>query len=118
MTVKYHEYNKSGELVPVLEENAQKSGRFIWVKGQMVRVGDAKKGPAHYAGSDDLGLQGIQNPVDGKMYDSRSAYYSAVKDAGCAIVGNDAPTQKSNEIKGNFDCKEAIKSAAHETGFL
>jgi len=29
------------------------------------------------------------NPANGQMYDSRSAYERAVKDAGCSIVGND-----------------------------
>ena len=32
------------------------------------------------------------NPVNGLTYDSKSAYYQAVKDAGCVIVGNDIPT--------------------------
>jgi hypothetical protein len=47
-------------------------------------------------------LDYVQNPVDGKRYDSKSAYYRAVKDAGCEIVGNEAekmmsaPTAKSN----------------------
>lgn len=36
------------------------------------------------------GLDGVKNPVDGKTYDSKSAYYRAVKDAGCVIVGNEA----------------------------
>lgn len=35
-------------------------------------------------------LDGVQNPCDGKTYDSKSAYYRAVKDAGCEIVGNEA----------------------------
>lgn len=35
-------------------------------------------------------LDGVQNPCDGKIYDSKSAYYRAVKDAGCEIVGNEA----------------------------
>ena len=32
----------------------------------------------------------VWNPVDGKQYESRSAYERAVKDAGCEIVGDDA----------------------------
>jgi hypothetical protein len=36
-------------------------------------------------------LDGVMNPVDGKTYDSKSAYYQAVKDAGCEIVGNEMP---------------------------
>jgi hypothetical protein len=36
------------------------------------------------------GLDNVVNPVDGKVYDSKSAYYQAVKAAGCEIVGNEA----------------------------
>jgi len=36
-------------------------------------------------------LDGVKNPVDGKLYDSKSAYYQAVKDAGCEIIGNESP---------------------------
>jgi hypothetical protein len=50
-------------------------------------------------------LDGVKNPVDGKTYDSKSAYYRAVKSAGCEIVGNDAsirpyaaPDVKTEEI--------------------
>jgi hypothetical protein len=35
-------------------------------------------------------LDGVVNPCDGKRYDSKGAYYRAVKDAGCVIVGNEA----------------------------
>ena len=36
------------------------------------------------------GLENVVNPCDGKPYDSKSAYYRAVKNAGCEIVGNEA----------------------------
>lgn len=35
-------------------------------------------------------LDGVVNPCDGKPYDSKRAYYQAVKDHGCVIVGNEA----------------------------
>lgn len=34
----------------------------------------------------------LQNQADGKMYDSKSQYYKAVRAAGCEVLGNDAPT--------------------------
>ncbi|MFZ5624437.1 MAG: hypothetical protein ACOY71_08385 [Gemmatimonadota bacterium] len=37
------------------------------------------------------GMDAIENPVNGLLYDSRSAYYRAVRDAGCEIVGNERP---------------------------
>ena len=41
-------------------------------------------------------LDGVQNPCDGKKYDSKSAYYRAVKNAGCEIVGNEAEKIAAN----------------------
>ncbi len=45
--------------------------------------------PVPYIRSD--GIDPILNHANGLMYDSRSAYERAVKDAGCVIVGNDLP---------------------------
>lgn len=50
-----------------------------------------QKGVAPFMISDDLGIKGILNHADGKMYDSKSAYKKAVKAAGLEILGNDAP---------------------------
>ena len=41
------------------------------------------------------GLDNVRNPVDGRTYDSKSAYYQAVKAAGCEIVGNEAEKMAS-----------------------
>lgn len=35
------------------------------------------------------GMDAIRSMADGRMYDSKSAYYGSVKRAGCEIVGND-----------------------------
>lgn len=35
------------------------------------------------------GMDPIRSMADGQTYDSRSAYYSSVKRAGCEIVGDD-----------------------------
>jgi len=37
-------------------------------------------------------LPGVLNHADGKMYDSKSAYYAAVRAAGCEIIGNEKLT--------------------------
>jgi hypothetical protein len=62
--------------------------------------------PAPYVVSDHL--DDVQNPADGKVYNSKSAYYHSVKASGCEIVGNEAeklmaapaarPDVKSGEI--------------------
>lgn len=43
--------------------------------------------------SDNLGLGGVLNPADGKRYDSKRAYYRAVRAAGGEIVGNETQKQ-------------------------
>lgn len=35
--------------------------------------------------------EAVKSMADGKMYDSKSAYYRAVKEAGCEVLGTDAP---------------------------
>lgn len=92
MKISYYEYDKEGNLTPVPQTQAEKGGRFIFREGKTIRIGEGRKGPTHYAGSDDLGTKGVFNPADGKIYDSRSAYYRAVKDKGLVIAGDDAPT--------------------------
>ena len=52
--------------------------------------------------------------ADGQTYDSKSAYYKAVKDAGCEIVGNEKlPGRASYRPEG---VKEDIKRAIDEVG--
>jgi len=63
------------------------------------------------------GMDPILNHADGQMYDSRSAYYRGVKDAGCEIVGNEkltAPAPKEmcerelkQDISNTYDQLEA-----------
>jgi hypothetical protein len=40
-------------------------------------------------------LPDVRNPLDGKIYDSKSAYYKKVKESGCEILGNDFDAQHS-----------------------
>lgn len=60
------------------------------------------------------GMSATWNPVDGRHYESKSAYERAVKAAGCEIVGNDAghwnKAAPSYEPKGvKEDLREAWK---------
>lgn len=61
------------------------------------------------------GLEDIWNPVDGKVYDSKSAYYGAVKRAGCEIAGNDSSVthahEKPVEYKTSPGLKDELKAA-------
>jgi len=65
------------------------------------------------------GMSSTWNPVNGKHYESKSAYERAVKDAGCEIVGNDAGhwNQKPKEYKPE-GLKETIAKAMKAQGAL
>jgi len=59
-------------------------------------------------------LDGVQNPCDGKVYDSKSAYYRAVKDAGCVIVGNEAEKLMAPSSARPDVTREEIAQAIHK----
>lgn len=42
-------------------------------------------------------LDGVVNPVDGKRYDSKSAYYRTVRAAGCEILGSEKPSASAKQ---------------------
>ena len=55
------------------------------------------------------------NPADGKMYDSKSAYYRAVKDKGLEIVGNDAPTKPLKPKQAPINWEKAVAETINQT---
>lgn len=57
-------------------------------------------------------MEPIQSMADGRFYDSRSAYYRSVKQAGCEIVGNDtAPLFREPEYVEAPGVEQAISDA-------
>jgi hypothetical protein len=66
--------------------------------------------PMPYIRSD--GMDAIMNHADGKLYDSKSAYYGAVKAAGCEITGDYQPPEKEPTPLGNV--KQDIKTAIEQ----
>lgn len=58
-------------------------------------------------------LDDVWNPVNGKKYDSKSAYYSAVKAAGYTIAGNDSSitAPKSVATTAPKGLKDDLKAA-------
>jgi hypothetical protein len=62
------------------------------------------------------GMDATWNPADGKHYDSKSAYYSAVKAKGYEIAGNDSSISAAHEKpapppKTAPGLKDALKQA-------
>lgn len=59
----------------------------------------------------------VKSMADGRIYDSKSAYYKSVKSAGCEIVGNDPAgytpreiyDEKAHEAEIVADVKRAIQ---------
>jgi len=101
-----YKLNEDGDIVETDED--LKSGTWKFIEGKLVHVSDRAYAPSHYAGSDDLGTKGVFNPADGKMYDSRSAYYNAVKAKGLVIAGDDAPTQRATPKTESINWEKAV----------
>jgi len=59
------------------------------------------RGSLPYLNSDKLGegVKGIFNPADGKTYDSKSAYYNAVKAKGLVIDDSQTPRKPDPKLK-------------------
>lgn len=79
-------------------------------------IGIAYRGPKNYVTpyvqSDNMGgVQGLKSMADGKMYDSKAAYYASLKEKGYEVVGNDAPTTRGTPKTEAIDWKQAL----HET---
>lgn len=86
---------------------------YVLRDGQLVPKSEAPPLPSRgpYVISD--GMDAIRNHADGRVYDSKSQYYRAVKAAGCEIVGNDTsalnrkpqftPTVTAREIRDTYE---------------
>jgi hypothetical protein len=62
-------------------------------------------------------LAPIRNQADGKIYDSKSAYYAALKSSGHVVVENGMHNNNC-ETRGDFNVREALKGAAQQHGFI
>lgn len=60
------------------------------------------------------GMSDTVNPVNGKTYDSKSAYYKAVRAAGCEIMGNEAPTQMRDRTPAPQNVERDIARAIQQ----
>lgn len=81
---------------------------------ERIKAGENKRSalPMPYVVSDHLA--DVVNPVDNKPYDSKSAYYRTVKDAGCEIMGSDSATTKRPEPQEVGGVEQDIKRAIEE----
>lgn len=57
---------------------------------------------------DDLGMAGVKNPVDGKTYDSKSAYHRRIKDAGCHVIESGNVSKRE---QGDHNVKKELRQA-------
>lgn len=74
--------------------------------------------PAPYIRSD--GMSDTRNPVDGRLYDSKSQFERAVRDAGCTIVGDDPAFSelKPREHIPAPGLEQDIKDACEQLGVV
>jgi len=64
------------------------------------------------------GMDAMFSHADGKTYESKSAYYRAVKEAGCVIVGNDIESHMKPNYEGDTitagEVGEAYRKVVHD----
>lgn len=60
---------------------------FVWRDGAVIERSQTAPSPWAPSIRPD-GMDAIECPADGRVYDSKSAYYAAVDRAGCAILGS------------------------------
>ena len=60
------------------------------------------------------GMGPILNHADGRLYDSKSAYYRAVKDAGCEIIGNEKLPERQVKEPDVKDIARDVKTAIQQ----
>jgi len=122
----YYDFGKNGLLKKVPEGHKETVGLKYISEQKAYELSDGKykqsgwlysdnvTPPMHYASTDSMGVQGVLNPADGKRYDSRAAYYRAVKEKGLVIVGDDAPKEplkpKTKEINWKKAVAETLKT--------
>lgn len=117
MNISYYEYDNDGVLVPVYEKDAVKFGRWVFKDDKMIRIGgNSGQAPLTY-GSDNLGVQGVRNQIDGQMYDSKSQLRRAYKSQGVQEVGNDTSTKPRKQL-GNYDCRADVALAMKQLGVM
>ena len=97
--------------------------RYVWRDGELIpkhlapRTPVARSSlPAPYIRSD--GMDATLNHANGHVYDSKSAYERAVKEAGCEIVGNDSAFQgeRQAEYKPLGGVEQDVKAAIEQLG--
>lgn len=59
------------------------------------------------------GMDAIRSMADGKMYDSKSAYYRSVRAHGCEVVGNDSVPRVRHEMP---PVRDDLRRALQEHG--
>ena len=77
--------------------------RFYWDTEAKDWVPYEERQPRRLVGKGPMvisdNLDSVLNHVDGKRYDSKSAYYKAVRHAGCEIIGNEKVEPKRREYQ-------------------
>jgi hypothetical protein len=123
----YYKFNDDGILEECAKDACDQMGGFKYLDAKIVSEYSEEKhdkggwiaaqvsGPSHYAKTDDLGTKGVFNPADGKTYDSRAAYYKAVKAKGLVIAGDDAPTQRATPKTKSVNWEKAVAETLKKT---
>ena len=95
--------------------------RYVWRDGKLIERGSqedidtAPKGPMII--SDEM--EPTRNPIDGRIYESRSAYYRVAKERGYLEVGNEKlePPKREESAKQKEQRRRDIAEVLNGYGY-
>lgn len=69
----------------------------------------------HVYNADKLVENGVQSPLDGKVYSNRKTWNDHIKAHGCVEVGNDMNNAKPrSEIRGDYNVRQELARTTHQ----
>jgi hypothetical protein len=104
------------EMVDVLDYGHAKDsfGPFLTLNIQEVEaqpVVSTKRSKVQIVDKDILLRNGVKSQADGNVYGNRREYNDHLKRHDMVEVGDQAPTEASKEIRGDFDCRKELHDA-------
>ncbi len=96
---------------PVLMDADYEGFRMVFIKNVPNNFGRSAAGIMDAMG----GVKGIHNPVDGKRYDSKSAYHRKLKETGHHVYEG-KPSGKKLLNQGDHNVFKELKAAAIQHG--
>jgi hypothetical protein len=85
--------------------------RYVWHNGAWRDVTNAPRRASRFPSIIRDGMDALQHPATGEVFDSKSAFRAATKAAGCVELGNDAPSVAPAPVYDTASIKADLATA-------